>query len=226
MNNYFAYMRISTKEERQIQRYARQENSIEKFAKENGIEYIYVAKEDESGKSFDNRKEWNKLERLLQNGDTIVFKDISRFTRETENGYKKYNELLQKGIDLIFIDNPTVSTPYIKKLLNVAEQQNIVARTALDSTVKLLLIVELDRVEKEREIFIQRVTDGIKASPKKSGRKTGTPDKLTDNLKADIKQYINDRSIKQTDLMKKHNISRNTLKKYVAIVQNEDKARK
>lgn len=226
MNNYFAYMRISTKEERQIQRYARQENSIEKFAKENGIEYIYVAKEDESGKSFDNRKEWNKLERLLQNGDTIVFKDISRFTRETENGYKKYNELLQKGIDLIFIDNPTVSTPYIKKMLNVAEQQNIVARTALDSTVKLLLIVELDRVEKEREIFIQRVTDGIKASPKKSGRKTGTPDKLTDDLKADIKQYINDRNIKQTDLMKKHNISRNTLKKYIAIVQNDEKSSK
>ena len=193
---------------------------------DNGIEYIYVAKEDESGKSFDNRKEWNKLERLLQNGDTVVFKDISRFTRETENGYKKYNELLQKGIDLIFIDNPTVSTPYIKNLLNVAEQQNIVARTALDSTVKLLLIVELDRVEQERKIFIQRVKDGIKASSKKSGRKTGTPDKLTDDLKADIKQYINDRSIKQTDLMNKHNISRNTLKKYIAIVQNDEKASK
>lgn len=34
MNNYFAYMRISTKEERQMQRYARQENSIEKYAKD------------------------------------------------------------------------------------------------------------------------------------------------------------------------------------------------
>lgn len=226
MNNYFAYMRISTKEERQMQRYARQENSIDKFAKDNGIEYIYTAKEDESGKSFDNRKEWNKLERLLQAGDTVVFKDISRFTRETENGYKKYNELLQKGIDLIFIDNPTVSTPYIKNLLNVAEQQNIVAKTALDSTVKLLLIVELDRVEQERLIFIKRVKDGIKASDKKSGRKTGTPDKLTDDLKADIEKYINDRSIKQTDLMQKHNISRNTLKKYVSIVQNGINANK
>lgn len=226
MNNYFAYMRISTKEERQMQRYARQENSIEKYAKDNGIEYIYIAKEDESGKSFDNRKEWNKLERLLQSGDTVVFKDISRFTRETENGYKKYNELLQKGIDLIFIDNPTVSTPYIKNLLNVAEQQNIVAKTALDSTVKLLLIVELDRVEQERLIFIKRVKDGIKASDKKSGRKTGTPDKLTDDLKADIEKYINDRSIKQTDLMQKHNISRNTLKKYVSIVQDGINARK
>lgn len=224
MNNYFAYMRISTKEERQMQRYARQENSIEKYARDNGIEYIYIAKEDESGKSFDNRKEWNKLERLLQSGDTVIFKDISRFTRETENGYKKYNELLQKGIDLIFIDNPTVSTPYIKNLLNVAEQQNIVARTALDSTVKLLLIVELDRVEQERKIFIQRVKDGIQASPKKSGRKTGTPDKLTDNLKSDIKEYLSNRDIKQIDLMKKHNISRNTLKKYVAIVQSDEKS--
>lgn len=223
MNNYFAYMRISTKEERQMQHYARQENSIEKYARDNDIEYIYIAKEDESGKSFDNRKEWSKLERLLQSGDTIVFKDISRFTRETENGYKKYNELLQKGIDLIFIDNPTVSTPYIKNLLNVAEQQNIVARTALDSTVKLLLIVELDRVEQERLIFIKRVTDGIKASSKKSGRKQGTADKLTDILKADIRRYINDRNIKQIDLMKKYNISRNTLKKYIAIVQNEEK---
>lgn len=224
MNNYFAYMRISTKEERQMQRYARQENSIEKYARDNGIEYIYIAKEDESGKSFENRKEWNKLERLLQSGDTVIFKDISRFTRETENGYKKYNELLQKGIDLIFIDNPTVSTPYIKNLLNVAEQQNIVARTALDSTVKLLLIVELDRVEQERKIFIQRVKDGIQASPKKSGRKTGTPDKLTDNLKSDIKEYLSNRDIKQIDLMKKHNISRNTLKKYVAIVQSDEKS--
>ena len=30
--------------------------------------------------------------------DTIVFKEISRFTREAENGYKKYLELMQKGI--------------------------------------------------------------------------------------------------------------------------------
>ena len=34
---------------------------------------------------------------------------------------------------------------------------------------------------------------------------------------SDIKKYIADRSIKQTDLMKKHKISRNTLKKYIEI---------
>lgn len=220
MGNYFAYMRISTKEERQKQNYARQESGIMKYAKENGIDYVLVAREDESGKAFDNRKEWGKLERLLQSGDTIVFKDISRFTRETENGYSKYMELMNKGVELIFIDNQTVSTPYIKNLLSVAAQQNIVAKTTLESTVKLLLIVELDRVEQERLTFIKRVKDGIKASDKKSGRKTGQLDKMSDELRKDIEKYLSDRTVRQVDLMRKYNISRNTLKKYAEVIKN------
>lgn len=214
-------MRISTKEERGKQRYSRQESAIEKYAKDNNIEYLLQFREDVSGKNFVDRKEWNKLERLLQAGDTVVFKDISRFTREANNGYIKYMELLDKGIELIFLDNQTVSTPYIKQLLDVANRQNLVAKTSLESTVKLLLIVELDRVEQERLIFINRVKDGIAASEKKSGRKEGTLDKMSPALHEDIKAYLQDRTIKQVDLMQKYNISRNTLKKYIAIVQSE-----
>lgn len=221
MCNVYSYMRISTKEDRAKQTYNRQAAALEKFAKDNGIEYLLEFKEDESGKNFTNRKQWNKLEQLLQKGDTVVFKDISRFTRESENGYKKYMELLEKGVELIFIDNQTVSTSYIKQLLNVASKQNLVAKTSLESTVKLLLIVELDRVEQERLTFIRRVKDGIAASEKKSGRKEGQLDKMTEELEADIKAFLTDRSIKQVDLMKKHNISRNTLKKYVALVENK-----
>lgn len=221
MCNIYSYMRISTKEDRQKQSYNRQEAALEKYAKDNGIEYLLEFKEDESGKNFTNRKQWNKLEQLLQKGDTIVFKDISRFTREAENGYQKYMELLGKGIELVFIDNQTVSTSYIKQLLNVASQQNLVAKTSLESTVKLLLIVELDRVEQERLIFIKRVKDGIAASDKKSGRKVGQLDKMSDELKADIKEFLTNRSIKQIDLMNKHNISRNTLKKYIALVESK-----
>lgn len=221
MSNYFAYMRISTALERNKQKFSRQEAALKKYAVQNKIEYIFTVREDESGKDFTHRKEWNKLESLVHQGDTIVFKDISRFTREAENGYSKYMELLNKGINLIFIDNPTVSTPYIKQLLNVAEQQNLVARTSLESTIKLLLIVELDRVEQERLILIKRTKDGIAASSKKQGRKAGQVDKLTDSLKADIEAYKKDRSIKAIDLMKKHHISRNTFKKYVAMLSTE-----
>ena len=222
MCNYFSYKRISTKEERGLQKFTRQASALEKYSKANNVEFVAEFQEDVSGKSFTNRKEWNRLEKLLQSGDVVVFKDISRFTREAETGYIKYMELLEKGIDLIFIDNQTVSTPYIKQLLDVAQKQNLVAKTSLESTVKLLLIVELDRVEQERMILINRIKSGIEASEKKQGRKTGTLDKMTDELKEDVKQYLHDRSIRQTDVMKKHNISRNTLRKYCKIVQAEN----
>lgn len=213
-------MRISTEEERGLQKFTRQENALKRYAKENNIEYLLEFQEDKSGKDFTGRKQWQKLESIVQSGDTIVFKDVCRFTRQAEEGYSKYMELLNKGVELIFIDNQTISTPYIKQLLNVAKEQNLVAKTSLESTVKLLLIVELDRAEQERATTVQRIKDGILASNKKSGRPMGKLDKMTDALKEDIQLFLNDRTIKQIDLMKKHNLSRNTLKKYIALVKD------
>lgn len=220
MANVYSYMRISTKEERALQKFTRQEKSLEAYAKEHNIKYLLAFKDDASGKSF-NRPEWQKLEKLLQSGDTVVFKEISRFTREAEKGYEKYIELMKKGVNLVFIDNMAISTDYIKNMMNIAEQQDLVTKTALESTIKLLLIVELDRVQKEREIIVKRIKQGIEASDKKQGRKPKQLDKMTDELKQNIKLFIADRSIKQIDLMNKHNISRNTLKKYVQIVKEE-----
>lgn len=220
MGNYFSYSRISTKESTDKQSFNRQEKSLKAYADNNNIEYLLQFKDDCTGSTF-NRIEWRKLESILYKGDTIVFKDISRFTRQAEEGYTKYVELMQKGINLVFIDNPTVSTDYINNLTNIANTQQLVTKTALEGTIKLLIIVELDRVQKEREIIVKRIKDGIKASNKKSGRKVGNLDKMSEELKADIKAFINDRSIKQVDLMNKHNISRNTLKKYIKIVKEE-----
>lgn len=217
MGNYFSYSRISTKESTDKQSFNRQERSLKAYAENNNIEYLLQFKDDCTGSTFD-RTEWKKLESILYTGDTIVFKDISRFTRQAKEGYEKYMELMQKGINLVFIDNLTVSTDYIKNLTDIAKTQQLVTKTALENTIKLLLIVELDRVQKEREIIVKRIKDGIKASSKKSGRKVGNLDKMSEELRADIKAFINDRSIKQIDLMNKHGISRNTLKKYIKIV--------
>ena len=219
MCNVYSYMRISTDEERGLQKFTRQESALQRYAKENDIEYLLEFKEDKSGKNFTDRKQWQKLESIVKAGDTIVFKDICRFTRQAEQGYSKYMELLNKGVEMIFIDNQTVSTPYIKQLLNVAKQQNLVAKTSLESTVKLLLIVELDRAEQERKTTVQRIKDGIKASDKKSGRPVGKLDKISDELKADIQLFLKDRTIKQVDLMNKYHISRNTLKKYIELAK-------
>lgn len=223
MSTYF-YMRISTKEEIDRQSFQRQDKALERYAKDHKIAYNNrtVFRDDVSGSTFD-REDWKALESIVREGDTIVFKEISRFTRQAEEGYDKYMKLMNKGINLIFLDNPTVSTDYIKQLTNIANSQELVTKTALEGTIKLLLIVELDRVQKEREIFIQRIKQGIEASNKKSGRKFGQLDKMSDKLRSDIKEFIQDRSIKQVDLMRKYKISRNTLKKYVEIVKNENK---
>lgn len=220
MANTYFYMRISTKESNDKQSFNRQEKSLKVYAESNNIKYSdrYIYKDDISGATF-NRSEWRELESNLNEGDTVVFKEISRFTRQAEEGYKKYMELMDKGINLVFLDNPTVSTDYIKNLTEVANTQNLVTKTALESTIKLLLIVELDRVQQEREIIAKRIKQGIQASDKKQGRKVGQLDKITEELKADIKLFLSDRSIKQIDLMNKHCISRNTLKKYIKIVE-------
>ena len=91
----------------------------------------------------------------------------------------------------------------------------------LEVVIRLLLVTELDRAEKEREITVKRIKDGIKASSKKSGRKEGQLDKMTPELEADIRKFLIDRSIKQIDLMNKYNISRNRLKKYIEYIANK-----
>ena len=221
MGNYFGYMRISTKEEHNKQKFTRQESALARYEKENGVEILLTFKDDASGKDF-NRSEWIKLEKTVHEGDTIIFKDICRFTREFDNGFAKYMELMNKGVNLIFIDNPTISTPYIRQMMDIAErQQNRIAKKSLKDTIELLLLVELDRAEQERLITVQRIKDGMAASNKKAGRPSGSVYKLSDDLKADIEKYLSDRSVKQIDLMKKHNISRNTLKHYIAIVNEK-----
>lgn len=219
MGNYYNYKRISTDTERQ--KFARQEKALKRYAEQNNIEYIVEFTEEKSAKNFEDRTQFNKLDKLLNRDDTVVFKDISRFTREAENGYKKYMEWLERGINIVFIDNPTVSSDYIRQMMKTADEQDIVTRTALEGTIKLLLIVELDRAEKQRLYISKAIADGIKASEKKSGRAEGTLDKMTPELHKDIEKYLTDRTVKQVTLMKKYNISRNTLKKYVEIVKSK-----
>ena len=136
--------------------------------------------------------------------------------------FQKYMELLDKNINIVFIDNPTISTDYMRTMISMAEKQdNRIARKSLEDTIELLILVELDRAEQERLTLSKRTRDGLAASPNKSGRKPGQVDKLTPELREDIIRYLHDRSISQTELIKKHKICRNTLCKYISRVKAE-----
>ena len=105
--------------------------------------------------------------------------------------------------------------PFYLTAYNTAESQDLVTKTAMEGTIKLLLIVELDRAEQQRRYISKAIKDGIAASEKGSGRKKGSLDKMTDELRHDLELYMHDRTITQKAVMEKHGISRNTLKKYV-----------
>ena len=221
----FSYMRISTKEERDLQRYNRQEKAINKYLQDHDLVLSAPAYMDDcSGASFD-RPSWKILESLLLSLGSdalVIFKDLSRFTRQREAGYQKYMMLLNAGVNMVFLDNPSLNTDAIKTFYaENKERKDFIVSLALDYICQLLINVELDRVEKEREILIQRIKDGLAASQKKVGREKGQVDKLTPELREDIELYLKDRTIRDVDVCRKHHICYNTLHKYIRIIQSE-----
>ena len=104
-------------------------------------------------------------------------------------------------------------------MLQTAAEQDIVIRTSMESIIKLLIIVELDRGEKQKLYISKSIRDGIAASDKTSGRKTGQLEKMTNELQTYIELYLGNRNITQIELMKRHDINRHTLKKYITYVK-------
>ena len=88
-NLFYSYARISTKEAEDKQSFNRQEKGLLNYAKSNNIEYTLNFKDDCTGSTI-KRTNWQKLEKIIKTGDTIIFKEISRFTREAQEGYLRY----------------------------------------------------------------------------------------------------------------------------------------
>ena len=217
MAEYF-YMRINTPKGRGKKRAGRKETALQRYAVVNGLQYdentVYKEVSEEG-------REWDELEKILHEGDTIIFKDLCGFVQEAEDGCMKYMMLMGKGITLVFLDNPTLNTEYIKRLFDVSKGLDFVDSISRENIITLLMQVELDRIDQERLERRKWIKEGMDASGKKPGRKEGTMEKLTPELADAIAVYLQDGSVLQIDLMKKFNISRNTLKKYAKFISKK-----
>ena len=92
----YAYVRVSTRQ----QSLKRQ---IENIMSANGGAYAGATffSDKFTGSTLD-RPEWNRLYKRLQPGDTVVFDSVSRLSRDAEDGAALYEELYQKGINLVY----------------------------------------------------------------------------------------------------------------------------
>lgn len=103
----YAYCRVST----QRQSLKRQMDNI--IAAENGAYQNAKFFSDKFTGSTLDRPEWGKLYNRLKEGDTIVFDSVSRLSRDAENGAALYQELYEKGINLIFLNEPHCNTEVV-----------------------------------------------------------------------------------------------------------------
>ena len=110
----YAYCRVSTphqKLQRQIT------NILDKYPS------AIVWKEHFTGTTQD-RPVWEKLISTITEGSTIIFDSVSRMSRNAEEGFKDYKSLYERGITLIFLNEPMINTEVFeatkKNLLSVS----------------------------------------------------------------------------------------------------------
>ena len=96
----YAYCRVST----QHQKLARQITNITDL-----YPAATIIKEFYTGTKQD-RPNWNKLINIIKEQDTIIFDSVSRMSRNAEEGFKDYKLLYERGVHLIFLNEPLINT--------------------------------------------------------------------------------------------------------------------
>lgn len=222
----YGYARIS----RPQQSIERQKRNIKAYD-----DNAYIVEEAYTGTKMD-RPEWNKLNKKVQAGDTIVFDSVSRMSRTADEGIANYFELYEKGIQLIFLKEKYINTEiYAENLKDKIELQG----TDEDEIFKGLnnyfrklaerqIRIAFEQAEKEVLDLHQRTKEGIETARlngKQIGQKPGNI--LNVKKKAPAKEIIRKHckdfggSLTDPEVIELAKISRNTFYKYKKEIREE-----
>ncbi len=190
MAKIYGYARISTNK----QNIERQVRNI-KAAYPTAI----IIKEVYTGTKFQGRNELNKLLRLVESGDYIVFDSVSRMSRDAEEGFLLYEELFYKDIELVFLKEPHINTTvYRKAIRNQIQLTGTKADIILEAVNKYLMElakaqikIAFEQAEKEVQDLRQRTKEGIETARingKQIGQTSGS--KLTTKKSVQAKEMI------------------------------------
>ena len=224
--NQYGYCRISKRK----QNIERQIRNIQK-----AYPNATIVQEAYTGTTI-NRKAWSKLVAAVKPGDAIIFDSVSRMSRNAEEGYEAYEQLFNRGIELIFLKEPHINTATFKGVL---ERSIPLTGTNVDFILegvnKYLLALAKEQIrlafeqaEKEVEDLHQRTKEGIETARlngKQIGLKEGAKlitkksigaKKLIEKHSRDFQGTLNDE-----ECMKLIGLSRNTYYKYKRELRDE-----
>lgn len=229
----FGYCRISTMK----QRIARQIDNIKRE-----FPTATIITEEYTGTTTD-RPNFNKLIKNIKPGDTIVFDEVSRMSRNASEGIELYEKLFDMDVNLVFLKEPHINTSVYRDRMN--KQIEKLSSTGSKATDKLLesimnalheYTIDLAReqielafktAQAEVDFLHQRTSEGVRKAMmqgKRVGREQGAKvvTKKSIEMKARIKELSKDFDGTNTDkdIMKITGLARNTFYKYKRELMN------
>lgn len=227
MGKIYGYARISTRQQN-IERQVR--NILAVYPQAIIIREIYT------GTKFQGRKELEKYLKQIQPGDTIVFDEVSRMSRNAEEGFRLYEALFHKGVSLIFLKEPYINTEVYKQaILSCIPMTGTNVDLILEGLNKYLLKlaeeqirIAFEQAEKEVEDLRQRTKEGMETARRKGkqiGQKKGS--KLKTKKSRDAKKILRKHcvdfggSLTDAEVQRLAGISRNTFYKYKREIKSE-----
>ena len=226
----YGYCRVSTDK----QNIERQIRNIQK-AYPNAI----VKQEIYTGTKTDGRKVFEQLLKTVKSGDTIIFDSVSRMSRNAEAGFEVYQELYDKGVELVFLKEPHINTATYKKALSnnvvmTGTKTDIILKAINEYLMELAkeqIIIAFEQSEKEVSDLHQRTKEGIETARRKGkqiGRKQGAAITTKKSIKAkqDILKFSKDfgGTLTDVDCMRMIGIARNTYYRYKSQLKKETNA--
>lgn len=191
-----------------------------------------------------DRKEWQKLLKKVKAGDTICFDAVSRMSRDAESGFKTYQELFDRGVELDFIKEPYISTSVfrsaIEKTVNVRietgnEERDDCMNAILENLYKLQMITAKEQIkiafqaaQDENDLRKQAIKEGMAAAKERGatfGRETGRKYETKKSLamKKNILEMSRDFGGDKTDawIIENMNVSKNSFYRYKKELREE-----
>ena len=227
MEKKYGYCRISTKQQN-IDRQIRNILSVYPDAD--------IKTEAYTGTKLDGRKELEKILKQVKKGDTIIFDSVSRMSRNAEEGFKLYQDLFQKGVELIFLKEPHINTTTYKKALEGRIEPTGTKVDLILSGVNAYLMelakeqikIAFEQAEKEVMDLRQRTKEGIETARrngKQIGQEQGRKLKIKKSApaKEKIRKYSRDfdGTLPDAEVMKLVGLARNTYYKYKKELKEE-----
>lgn len=183
-----------------------------------------------------DRPAWNRLYKKLLPGDTVVFDEVSRMSRNENDGFKLYKELYKKDINLVFLKEPQINTDTYKEagagLIELTNTDLDLILSGVNAYILRLaekqIAIAFQTAQAEVDNLHKRTSEGVRRAQlegKQVGREAGATveTKKAAATKAMIKKHSKDFDGKLNDveLMKLCGVSRNSYYKYKAQLKAE-----